>query len=114
MNPDERENLLSILPVLTILSLDDWFKSIEVSTKLKNTDDYIDAVGIWDPQIEKIVIRRDQLSFRETLFGLILHEIAHATSLCSDCSRGFESALTDIIGELALIVQEFLSRNDIE
>ena len=57
-----------------------------------------DALGLWDGSTSSIVIRRDQLSSVSSFAGTLLHEIVHARTGYDDVTRGFENALTDVIG----------------
>lgn len=60
-----------------------------------------DALGLWDGATESIVIRRDQLSSLSDFAGTLLHELVHARTGYDDVTRGFESALTGVIGKTA-------------
>lgn len=60
-----------------------------------------DAVGLWDPETNSIVIRRDQLCSVENFAGTLLHEITHARTGFTDVTREFELALTQLIGAAA-------------
>ena len=48
----------------------------------------------------KVIIKRDVLKSREEFLGVLAHELIHHKSGAADCSREFENALTDCIGEL--------------
>jgi hypothetical protein len=37
-----------------------------------------EAVGIWDSDEGRIIIKRDQLAGTESLLGTLLHEVGHA------------------------------------
>lgn len=54
--------------------------------------------GLWEPQEERIIIKRSQLESLDKFAGTLLHEVTHAQTGFSDVSREFESALTDVIG----------------
>jgi hypothetical protein len=60
-----------------------------------------EVVGLWDERNQRIVIRRDQLRSVRSFAGVLLHEIAHATSGRGDCDRGFEHELTNLLGKVA-------------
>lgn len=60
-----------------------------------------DAVGLWDPETNSIVIRRDQLSSVRDFAGTLLHEIIHAKTGFLDVTREFELALTHLMGTAA-------------
>ena len=55
------------------------------------------------------IIKRKQLQSLKSYAGTLIHECMHASSGEDDVSRGFEGALTDIIG---VIVQNILTRNN--
>lgn len=54
--------------------------------------------GVWEPERQRIIIRRSQLERLSKFAGTLLHELTHAQTGFSDISREFESALTDVIG----------------
>ncbi len=54
--------------------------------------------GVYDRQLQSIVVKRSQLRSLNDYAGTLLHEVAHATSGAPDVSREFESALTDYLG----------------
>jgi hypothetical protein len=57
-----------------------------------------DALGLWDGSTNSIVIHRNQLSSVSDFAGTLLHEIVHAQTGYDDVTRGFENALTDVLG----------------
>jgi hypothetical protein len=57
--------------------------------------------GLWEPEKKRIIIKRSELASIKSFAGTFLHEITHATSGCPDVSREFESALTEVIGQLS-------------
>jgi hypothetical protein len=59
------------------------------------------VVGVWEPDQNRIVIRRDQLASPRAYFGTLLHELTHANSGETDGSLAFEQALTVLIGTLS-------------
>jgi hypothetical protein len=79
-----------------------WVREVLVSTTMRpNEDGRSDAVGLWVLEANRIIIKRDQLTSPKAFAGTLLHEITHARSSKPDVSRGFESALTELIGRLA-------------
>lgn len=70
------------------------------------------VVGLWDEQRQRITILRSQLATLRQFTGTLLHEIAHATSGADDCSRPFESELTNLLGKVgaALCAQYLTSK----
>jgi hypothetical protein len=61
----------------------------------------IEAVGLWQPGISTITIKRSQLSSLHTYAATLLHEAAHASSGATDATRRFESELTQYLGSCA-------------
>lgn len=57
--------------------------------------------GLWEPDKKRIIIKRSELATLASFAGTLLHEITHANSGYPDVSRDFESALTDVIGQLS-------------
>ena len=67
-----------------------------ISETLRVTVD--DSNGVWDNSIPAIVIKRSALSSLADYAGVLLHEMAHATSGAPDVSRYFELTLTRYLG----------------
>ena len=89
------DNILNLIggkpnTVKEILIVDNIYKSEYLS----------ETVGLWDPEENRILIKRDQLKSIKAYAGTLLHECAHAISKASDVSRDFEEELTKIIGIL--------------
>ena len=63
-----------------------------------------DTNGVWDQQIGAVIIKRVLLSDPPDYAGTLLHEAAHAASGHTDLTRGFENALTDYLGKLAIAI----------
>jgi hypothetical protein len=57
--------------------------------------------GLWEAENKRIIIKRSELATVSSFAGTLLHEITHANSGCPDVSREFESALTEVIGQLS-------------
>ncbi|HEY0521295.1 MAG TPA: ATP-binding protein [Ilumatobacteraceae bacterium] len=74
---------------------------ILVSETMRLDSGGFSVVGVWEPQHQRIVIRRDQLASPRTYFGTLLHELTHARSGETDGTLAFEEALTSLIGALA-------------
>ena len=74
---------------------------IAVSETMRREESGVEAVGLWEPDKKRIVIKRGQLGSLEDYAGTLLHEACHATSGAGDVSREFESGLTDIIGKIS-------------
>jgi hypothetical protein len=60
-----------------------------------------EAVGVWEPCEERIVIKRSQLRSLRDYAGTLLHETAHATSGAIDVSPRFEDELTTSLGTVS-------------
>ena len=59
-----------------------------------------EANGVWEPNTQRIIIKRDQLKNLRVYAGTLLHETAHATSGASDISEEFEQELTELLGKV--------------
>lgn len=59
----------------------------------------MEAVGLWESDKERIVVKRSQLNSLEAYAGTLLHETAHAKSGAGDISREFECELTNLLGK---------------
>lgn len=57
-----------------------------------------EAVGVWEPMEERVVVKRSQLRSLCDYAGTLLHEAAHATSRAMDVSPRFEDELTRSLG----------------
>lgn len=57
--------------------------------------------GLWEESSNSIIILRKQLRTLPNFAGTLLHEIAHAKTGYDDVSRDFESALTEMLGQVA-------------
>jgi hypothetical protein len=58
-----------------------------------------EAVGVWDAEEQRIIIKRDQLRHPAMFLGTLLHEVAHAYSRAPDLDERFEDALTHLLGQ---------------
>ena len=66
-------------------------QSIVVSeTMVKDPVTYMDADGLWESENRRIIIKCSILQNEQRYFGVLLHEIAHATSGSADATRPFE------------------------
>jgi hypothetical protein len=73
--------------------------AVQISSTMRVGPDVTE--GVWDSQLQSIVIKRTQLGALPTYAGTLLHEAAHASSGASDVTREFESVLTDYLGQTA-------------
>ena len=72
-----------------------------------------EAVGVWEPREERIVIKRSQLRSLRDYAATLLHETAHATSGAIDISARFEDERSRTLAaseELALTLTPFSPR----
>jgi len=76
-------------------------KEISISETMRREDSGAEAVGLWEPNKERIVIKREQLKKMILYAGTLLHETGHALSGAGDVSREFELELTNIIGKIS-------------
>ena len=60
-----------------------------------------EAVGLWQPLIGTITIKRSQLASIHSYAATLLHEAAHASSGATDATRRFETELTQYLGSCA-------------
>ena len=58
------------------------------------------SAGVWDPSLDKIIIRRTELSSISAFAGVLIHELIHAHTGHGDVDREFEKELTRVIGIL--------------
>ena len=72
---------------------------VRLSETLRLTRD--DTEGVWDPEIQAIVIKRDRLASLTDYASTLLHEAAHATTGTHDATREFENVLTGYLGDTA-------------
>ncbi len=76
-------------------------KEISISETMRREASGMEAVGLWESDKKRIVIKRDQLEKIMLYAGTLLHETGHALSGAGDVSREFESELTNIIGKIS-------------
>ena len=76
----------------------DYDGEILISEKLRNVEED-DTLGVCEDG-QRIILLRKVLSDSTDFLGTLAHELIHAKSGASDCSRLFEDYLTRCIGEL--------------
>jgi hypothetical protein len=59
---------------------------------------YQEAVGLWDNEDGRIIVKRTQLQSVAAFAGTVLHELSHALSGAPDVSLEFETKLTEELG----------------
>jgi hypothetical protein len=75
------------------------FKELHISETMR--PDYTggaQALGLWESNTGRIIIKRSELASLARFAGTLLHELTHARTGFSDVSREFEHALTQLIG----------------
>ncbi|MFC6011122.1 hypothetical protein [Nocardia lasii] len=77
-------------------------KSIHISETMRLNDSGGQVVGVYEPENQRVVIRRDQLRTAVAYCGTLLHELTHAASGATDGTLQFEEALTTQLGVLAV------------
>ena len=101
---------------------DDDIPEVLISRTLQKESDFslgymqiFSAVGIYEPDLNRITILRSQLQSLNFYAGTLLHELAHASSGASDTSRLFESELTDYLALIAVLaIQRVEKTSDIK
>ncbi len=78
-------------------------KDILISERIRITED---TEGVWEPKTGRIIILRKTLESIYRFSKTYFHELSHAESLASDCTRLFENQLSDYIGKLTQILLE--------
>lgn len=100
LRPAEREVLEFAPSLLNLIGLrPENSPPVLISETMRVTID--NTAGVWDSQLQSIVIKRDQLRSLQEFAGTLLHEAAHATTGAVDATRHFESVLTEYLGQTA-------------
>ena len=77
-------------------------KEILISETMRvDPTNYMEAVGLWEPNNSRIIIKRDQLRDLVSFAGTLLHEATHAISGATDITIEFENELTHFLGKLS-------------
>lgn len=77
-----------------------FINKVCISTTVRPNETGEHVNGVWDNEIGKIVILRDQLKSIESFTAVLIHELIHARKGLIDMSREFEQELSRIIGRL--------------
>jgi len=73
--------------------------SVVVSeTMQKDNMTFMQAEGVWESALNRIIIWRPVLQSEERFLAVLLHEMSHAISGATDATRAFESELTNLLG----------------
>ncbi|CDO04274.1 hypothetical protein BN988_02828 [Oceanobacillus picturae] len=80
-------------------------KDIVISETMR-PDNYTgsDALGLWEPSSNRIIIKRNQLKNLQSYAGTLIHELVHAHTNTDDNSIEFESELTEMLGKLSILI----------
>jgi hypothetical protein len=104
--PREREIFALTQPLFRLLgkpSLLTRVQDIRISETMRVDQRGNEVVGLWEPQEQRIVIRRDQLHDITSFAGTLLHEATHALTGADDVSFEFEQGLTQNLGKVAAV-----------
>jgi hypothetical protein len=74
---------------------------VRVSKTMRLNEHGGETVGVFDKEMRRVVIKRDQLREASRFFGTLLHELEHAASGHGDGTLEFEEALTARMGTVA-------------
>lgn len=74
---------------------------VRISETMRITKD--NTLGVWEPSIEAIVVKRSQLQSLRDYAATLLHEAGHATTGTEDQTLEFEEVLTGYLGRTATI-----------
>lgn len=74
---------------------------VAISETMRLSDEGFQALGVFNEEDRRVIIRRDQLASRTQFAGTLLHELAHAQSGEPDNSLEFEDTLTVLLGRVA-------------
>jgi hypothetical protein len=77
----------------------EFIKEVLISTTMRlDPHSHREVIGLWEASRGRIIIRRDQLKTLQDYAGVLLHEVAHATSGAEDITGDFEDELTRYLG----------------
>jgi hypothetical protein len=77
---------------------------VRVSETMRLNERGGETVGLFDKEMRRIVIKRDQLQDPARFLGTLLHELEHAASGYGDGTLEFEDALTARMGHVARLL----------
>lgn len=96
----EREVYNLTVDILALIGIPrNEIPKIYISETMRLTTDATE--GVWDHDLNAIVIKRSNLSSLDRYAGVLLHEVAHATTNTVDATREFERVLTTYLGKIA-------------
>jgi len=99
---DYEKRVYNLAPkIFNLIGLHDVsIPKIRISETMRLTSNNIN--GIWDTQLNVIIILRRSLKHPDEFAGTIIHEFIHSKTPFPDVSREFENELTDYLGKLAI------------
>ena len=77
---------------------------VRVSETMRLNERGGETVGLFDKEMRRIVIKRDQLRDASRFLGTLLHELEHAASGHGDGTLEFEDAVTARLGVVAQLL----------
>jgi len=103
LTADERKVFDMTNPIFRLLGgMPRQVREVKISeTMRKELGSFTEADGLWDPQNQRIIVKRTQLKSLHDYAGTLLHETAHAVGGAPDVSREFEQHLTAMLGLIA-------------
>ena len=102
MSPEERKVFAMTGAILNLMGgKPPIVEEIRISETMRlDPQFYREAVGLWQEDNGRIVIKRSQLKNLKSYAGILVHEIAHAKSGASDVSINLEQQLDSLIGTI--------------
>ncbi|MGL5630447.1 MAG: ATP-binding protein [Mycoplasmoidaceae bacterium] len=82
-----------------------FFKLNKNDYEIKLIEDHPNAYGITNNEKKIIEITKKTLGNKRKFYGTLLHELAHSYNGYSDCTKEFENDLTDLLGEIFLLLE---------
>ncbi|HET7482700.1 MAG TPA: ATP-binding protein [Actinomycetota bacterium] len=97
LHDDEKEIYALTAEIMALVGIEgDGAPEIKISETMRIGRD--DTEGVWDPDLDAIVVKRANLASRRRYAATLLHELAHATTGAHDVTREFENVLTSYLG----------------
>jgi hypothetical protein len=102
LTPDEPAIYSLTRPIMRLLTpCITRVKEMLISETMRlNRYDNNEAVGVWEEEQQRIVIKRSQLQRKDRYAATLLHESTHALSRADDETLEFEEGLTQALGVL--------------
>ena len=97
---DDERAVLDLTPSIATMVTRLRPPQVLISEALRLDDDRV--LGLWDPELGKVIIKRSELQSPESFAATLLHELAHWDSRGKDQSFEFEACLTKYLGRLAV------------